>query len=116
MKKWTVILLWLSPFLVGGALGYLVAIRRVFLTREDYIRLLHMSLENRAAVCFQFLKAQESGSAEDLVALQRRSLTNLNFYVTEVQWLQEQGFAWAPFDQQLYTNAKAYMADHPLRK
>jgi hypothetical protein len=101
-------------FLLGIGIGYSLAMRKVFLTREEYIRLLHNDLEHQARAYFRFVQAQDSQHPADISELRQRAWTNLTFYVREVQLLRDQGFTWAPWDGQFYTNAQAYLIEHRL--
>ena len=113
MKK-SALVIYLLVFVVGLGLGFSIAMRRVFLTRADYVRLLHTDCQHRAGAYLHFLQAQDSGRPDEMTGLRLRALTNLSAYVQEVQSLQAEGVTWAPLDRSLYSNAASYLASHPL--
>ncbi len=115
MKRSTIVI-YLLVLLAGGSLGFSIAMQKVYLTRQDYIRLLHAAEQQQASAYLRALGALDSGRADDMAGLRMRAWTNLTMYVREVQNLREEGFTWAPLDGQFYTNVMTYLTAHPVPK
>ena len=115
MKRSTIVI-YLLVFVAGGCLGFSIAMQKVYLTRDDYVRLLHADEQHQARVYLSLLQAQDSGRADDKASLRLRALTKLSYYVGEVEDLRKEGLTWAPIDGQFYSNAITYLAEHPLPK
>jgi hypothetical protein len=60
-----------------------------------------------------FIICAGSGSISNL---HRFALGHLRYYTSDVQQTRQQGHTWAPHIPSLYSNATAYLADHPQTK
>ncbi len=117
MKEWRLFLLCSLVFIIGAALGYFAGRRRGLesardLLVRDQIESGSMNLEWEARGYFRCLQDLDSGNLTNLHAF---ALTHLRVYVANVQEMQRLGYR-APQIPFLYSNAIAYLAEHPSRK
>jgi|SRR5882762_3295847 len=120
MKKSGIIILCLLVFVLGSALGYRIGLRRALHKIGDEMESDQLSDAQFASQCeargyLYSLQALDSGRAENITDLRKRGLSQLRIYVQGVQDLHNLGHAWTP-DEQTFSNATAYLAEHPSNK
>jgi len=121
MKKSNVVFICVLVFVLGAALGYRVGLRRALhkIGDEmvgDQLRDAQHASEAEARGYLFSLQALDSGRAEDITHFRERALSHLRGYVHEVRDLQAEGYTWTPVNHQFYSNAVAYLTDHPKEK
>src|SRR5260370_29589489 len=122
MKKSTVMVICLLVvFLLGSAMGYRVGLRRALhkIGDEmvgDQLKSAQFAAECEARAYLYSLRALDSGRPEDIEGVRKRALAHLRVYVQGVHDLRDQGYDWTPVNGQTFSNAAAYLPEHPSHK
>ena len=121
MKKSTVILICLLVFVLAVALGYAVGLRKgvhnaYLQVTSDYLRDSQSHSMLVARTYLDCLQAMDTGRPDDAMSLRRRALNHLKVYVSGAQDLHAQGYTWGSINEEIYSNAVMYLAEHPPKK
>ena len=93
----------LLGIILGGAAGYALAMQKVMLSRQDYVRFLHSITEERAKAYFVAVNTLETNAIGLPADLRRRAYPCLSNYVKEVQmYANDTEFRYIPIDNAFY--------------
>jgi hypothetical protein len=121
VKKSIVILICLLVFVLAVALGYSIGLRRgvhraYLQTTNDYLRDLQFHMELIARTYLDCLQGLDSARPDDMAHLRKHALSALNVYVRGIQDARTQGYTWTPLNDEVFSNAAIYLAQHPTKK
>ena len=121
MKKSTVALICLLVFVLAAALGYAVGLRKgvhkaYLQVTSDYERDAQVHSMLVARTDLGWLQAMDSGQPDDALSIRKRALSHVNVYVSGAQNLLAQGYRGASVNEDVYSNALMYLAEHPAKK
>ena len=118
MKRAFIICGGLVVLLLGAGIGYHYGKRKGHndAIEEEWMDSMERAQLNGEYEARAYLRCVQDIDSGNVSNLHRFATTHLRVYVSGVQDERQQGHTWAPHIPSLYSNATAYLAQHPQTK